>query len=577
MPHDYTAYREVIAYSRFSTPEQAAGASTARQSDAATRWATEHGITLSSRSCLDSGLSGYHGDHLSSGAFGRLLDGLRGGTIPTPALLLVEAADRFGRLPSITTLQLLFGRLFDHGCDLLLLDRGLLVTADRFNADLGLQVSLLAELHAAHAYSTRLSARLLDAHQRGREAIAAGQAVRTGWAPRWITLTPDGTWVLNEYAGTVLRLVELLEAGHGQTITAQRLTAEGHRTPRGRAWTPGTISHIAYSPAIAGGRILQRRTGAVVWGYWPAVIERPRREALLQRLAGRDPASGLHGQQGQRLWIGQGLTRCAACGRPVGVRTASCLVEGVKVKHVYVRCRGRIDGKCDQPAIRLQAAQAALLTRLRLDSLQGLFPSSTTDPEPLQTKAAALMVEVREAKAMLAVLEHELERAAATEPAIVPVLARQVVKAEGRIEQLEQQHQLAVHAVEAAASDRLSEAAGELAGQVEALWGAFARGEDTVADRKALHLQLQALDLRICLDAGGERLGLSIGPEGLVEWQPLTGLALGELAAGRTDRRYGQLQEGDIHRDEAGGLWLQLQGADGPQWALVEDVSTTGA
>lgn len=567
MRDPFACYREVISYRRFSSAGQATGASEDRQLDTATAWAAQHGITLSTLSSTDRGLSGFHGDHLSDGAFGKLLAGLESGAIATPALLLVEATDRFGRLPSTEALQLLLGRLFANGADLFVIDKGLHVTRERFNADLGIQVQLLAEFHGAHQFSARLSARMLDAHRRGRESIAAGQAVRTGWAPHWITLTEDGTWALNSYAATVLRLVELLEAGHGQTITAQRLTAEGHLTPRGRAWTPGTISHIAYSPAIAGGRILQRRTGEVVWGYWPAVIERPRREALLQRLARRDPASGLHGQQDQRLWVGQGLTCCAACGRPVGVRTASCRVDGVKTKLAYIRCRGRIYRKCDQPAVRLPLAQASLLTRLSSHQLRGLFPStSPTTITKLRSDETQAQQALQEARAMVTVADAELTRAMAAEPGLVTVLARHVAAAEQRVVVLESEALQKTHARQEAESSEAGAGVAELQRLIGELFRAFALGEDTVADRKLVHQQLQALDLRITVDAAGERLGLSIGA-GPIDWQPLTGLATAALQAGETDRVYGQLQQGDIRRDEA-GLWLRLEG----QWALLEEV-----
>ena len=539
MTEDFSRYRVVISYSRFSTPEQSQGASTARQSDAAAAFATRHHLTLSPRSCLDAGLSGYHGDHLLSGAFGALLDSLRDGTIATPALVLVEAADRFGRLPSIDALRVLFDRLFEAGADLYLLDRNLLVTADRFNRDLGTQITLLAEIHAAHAYSARLSQRLLDAHQRGREAIVRGEAVRKGWAPAWVRWDDTTTtWQLTDYAAAIDQLLTLLESGLGQLRTAAALNAANIPTPRGKCWTPGSIAHLAYSPAVAGGRETRRRTGEIAWDYYPAVWPRPRWEALKQQMQQRDGADGGHGKQGQMLWVGQGITKCL-CGAVIGARTASCVVKGERITHQYLRCRARLTNACDQPAIRLQLATAHLLTRLQSDTLAALFarPDKSDAIAQLRQQAAASQQRIIEARAMLAVLETELSKAAASEPALVSVLARQVVKAEAEIEQLDTTHQQLLHQVAQYTINTQADHCAETAAAASRLLQAFARGEDTTEQRHGVNAQLRKAGVTIHLDSAGERMGLVVG-DGAVQWMPVSRLAHVALAVGAIEAVY---------------------------------------
>lgn len=559
MHHDLARYREVISYARFSTPEQSKGASTERQSDAASRFAAAHNIELSPRSCLDAGLSGYHGDHIASGAFGALLDSLASGIIPTPTLLLVEAADRFGRLPSIDALKVLFDRLFAAGCDLYLLDRNLLVTAQSFNTDLGTQIVLLAELHAAHAYSARLSERLLDAHARGREAITRREPVRRGWAPRWIDYDDDtASWRLNDYATTVNRLLTLLEGGLGQWRTAQTLNDEGLRSPRGGNWTPGTVAHIAYSPAVAGGRETQRRTGEVVWDYFPEVWPRPRWEALRQELMGRDRASGAHGRQDQMLWVGQGITRCI-CGANVGARTAS---QGGSsgTPNQYLRCRARLDRACDHPALRLRMATAHLLTRLAAADLGSLRHQTTATGDvlaELQQQASQAAQAVAEAQAMLTVLEEELSRAAASEPVLVPVLARQIVKAEVTVETLDREHMQLLHQVERAQADATTDQAAELQAAAQELLLSFASGADTPAERKAVNGLLRRLGVRITVDGHQQRMGLAVGDTAPV-FQPVHDLALSALQQGATSTVHAEQQVktlADVRRlvEEAAG------------------------
>ncbi len=576
MAEDFSRYREVISYARFSTPGQSQGASTARQADAAARFVAQHHLTLSPRSCRDAGLSGYHGDHLTSGEFGALLDGLQSGAIATPALVLVEAADRFGRLPSIEALKILFDRLFAAGADLYLLDRNLLVTADRFNRDLGTQITLLAEIHAAHAYSARLSQRMLDAHQRGREAIATGAAVRIGWAPHWLRYDDStATWQLTDYAAVIAKLLTLLESGLGQLRTAAALNDAGIPTPRGKRWTPGAIAHIAYSPAVAGGRETKRRTGEVIWDYWPAVWPRPRWEALKQQMQQRDGADGGHGKQGQTIWVGQGITKCL-CGAVIGARTASCVVKGERITHQYLRCRGRLSNACDQPAMRLRLATAHLLTRLQPDALAALFakPDQTDTITTLQQQTAASQQRLTEARAMLAVLEDEISTAAKTEPALVPVLARQVVKAEAEIEQLDTEHQQQLHQLAQATIDTQADQCAATADAAQQLLQTFARGEDTAEQRKAVNTQLRKAGIQIHLDSAGERMGLVVG-DGAVQWMPVHAGAALALTEGAVETTYANASASNLSElrqaiEQAAGQQLdKVQIQLGDQWVTL--------
>ena len=208
---DLSAYREFIPYSRFSSAKQSRGTSEERQGDAAEAFAATHGITLSKRR-IDRGKSGYHGDNLAEdGALRQIIDDIASGVIPAPCLLLIEAQDRFGRLPSTKALTTLFQDLLDKGCDVYHLGKGNLYSSEIVNRDFGAFVTLAAEIHAANQYSKLLSDRSLVAHAKSRKRIAAGEpGVRPNWAPRWIDWNAAaGEWQLNDYSATVLRLVEL--------------------------------------------------------------------------------------------------------------------------------------------------------------------------------------------------------------------------------------------------------------------------------------------------------------------------------------------------------------------------------
>jgi DNA invertase Pin-like site-specific DNA recombinase len=349
---DFAIYREVIPYARYSSPSQSLGTSEQRQVAAFEAFAAAHGVTLSSRRATDRGLSGYSGANLAGGALGALVEALQTGQIETPALLLVERQDRFGRQPSTQALVTLFSELMGRGCDIYHLHQSRLYSSEIIDSDFGALVCLAAEVHAAHHYSATLSQRGRAAKAAGRELIRKGVAIHPGMAPRWISPTATG-WELNDYAPAVMRLVELIEGGAGCSVAARTLNADGIPSRTGKRWTPGSVFELLKNPALAGGRVVQLGTNEIAWDYYPALITRPRREALLAQVASRGRDYYPTGKGQLVRYLGQGLTTCADCGRAIG----GC--------GPYLRCRGRVAGNCSTPWIRIDEAHAHLLTRLQ--------------------------------------------------------------------------------------------------------------------------------------------------------------------------------------------------------------------
>ena len=524
---DFSRYREVIPYARFSSAPQALGTSEERQHDAAAAFAQHHGITLSPRR-VDRAKSGSKGQNVAEGgALLQVIQDVEAGRIPTPCLLLIERQDRYGRLPPTQALSTLFGSLLNQGCDLFHLNRNKLYSADGLNQDFGDLVTLAAEVHAAHQYAVQLSERSAIAHQKARERLLRGEAgVRPNWAPAWIEWDSKATqWVLTPYADTVRQLLQHVESGLGQIRTAAALNAAGLLTPRGKEWTAGSVSHILYSPAVAGGREVKRRSGQIAWDSFPAVITRARWEAIKSNVASRDNAAGAHGPNDKMLWLGQGLTYCT-CGRAVGYRSASCLVQGQR-KHIsYLRCRGCIRTKakgrcCDQPAQRMDGIQAQVIASLALGHWRSLFPTHATDriTHLIQQEQQARQG-LHEAQAMASVAEAELTRAMREEPALISILARQVAAAEQAVATAETSHLTAAGAVEAARSDQSERDSDDLQQRVRQLGTAFLNGADQPSDRHAINTLLRRLNIQIHIDGHGQQVGLSIA-DGPVDWQPM--------------------------------------------------------
>jgi hypothetical protein len=491
------------------------------------------------------------------GALGRLLEAVEANAVPTPALLLLEAADRFGRRPPFEALQTILGRCLEHGLDLLMLDRNLHVTREKVNSDPSVLIRLALELDTAHGNSERLSRRMLQAHEQGRKRQANGEISRAGWAPEWIDLVDANgnvipsdasregksagvAWRLNGKAAVVQRVIELAEAGLGQTAIGQRLNDDGIPPLRGAkskasrsgsvrsVWNPGQVAHLLSSPSVAGGRELKRRTGEITWDYYPAVIPRPRWEALRLKLAKRAP-NQLGGKQDKIKFLGQGCTTCASCGRPMGYRMSSHHTAAGKVSKEYVRCRGRTSGVCDQPSIRMEQVVAHILTRLSLDQLGQLFPSRDDDG------SAALKVQLRlleqdrdQARAMAMAAEQEVTKALATEPALAAVLGRQVVMHEQRAAELDQQCQALAHQLDSQQSDHEVAAITDLGNRVGELLKKFSKAnspDDLEEERRAVNALMRKLCIRVVIDAEGQQIGMAAGPAAELDWHPLSRLA----------------------------------------------------
>ena len=518
----FSDYATVIHYGRYSSAKQATGSSEERQLDKADQWAAREGVVFTDR-LIDRGKSGFHGKHRTEGDFGTLLQQVKDKLVPTPALLVLVEGDRAGREDVDVQLESLVLGLLRGSVDLFVVDAGLHLNLERWRVDLGAQIQLQALLHGANQYSRRLSARMQDAHARGRRKIAAGEVARPGWAPSWIDLR-NGKWELNSYAATIKRMLALLQ-DQGYNATAQRLTEEGHRPPRGKKWTQGSVRSLVQSEAIAGGRVtLRRDPSSVVWDYFPALMTRLEWQALLARIAARDGSPSHGGSQKNINFIGQGITHCASCGRPAGGRVCSYKQRstGKRIQQRYVRCRGRGDGTCDSPALPLRIVHAHLLTRFCLAHLGQLFPQThESELGVLQSKIDGIQQNLEQQQAIAANGQAQISTLLATAPDAVPVVAQAVAEAKQQIEALQLElHQVRV-ALRALESDAQRQLGREVAAAASGMLKAFSRDEDTADQRRQINQLLRKLEAKASIDAKRQLIGLGIAG-GDVEWQPLS-------------------------------------------------------
>ena len=116
---------KVYSYTRFSTPEQASGDSSRRQSDAALRWAKGKGLELDAAlSLTDEGVSAYRGGNVEEDrGLGAFLFACREGLIERGSYLLVESLDRISRMTP-RRVQRLLDDIVDAGVTIVTLNDG---------------------------------------------------------------------------------------------------------------------------------------------------------------------------------------------------------------------------------------------------------------------------------------------------------------------------------------------------------------------------------------------------------------------------------------------------------------------
>jgi len=170
----------VYSYLRFSAAKQADGASTARQTEYAKKWADENNLVLDeSLNMRDEGLSAYHQKHIQTGQLGVFLEAINTGKIPTGSVLIVEGLDRLSRAEPILA-QAQLAQIVNAGITVVTASDGKQYNRETLKANpMDLVYSLLVMIRA-HEESETKSKRVSDALLRAARAWQAGKRVPVG-------------------------------------------------------------------------------------------------------------------------------------------------------------------------------------------------------------------------------------------------------------------------------------------------------------------------------------------------------------------------------------------------------------
>lgn len=319
---------KVYSYTRFSTPEQAAGDSYRRQTEAAQRWAEARGLVLDDRlSFSDEGISAYRGGNVETDkGLGAFLYACQQDLVEPGSFLLVESLDRISRM-SPRRAQRLLDDIVDAGVTIVTLSDGQEYTAERLDSDPTAMLIALMVAWRAHEESKIKGRRVAAAWQEKRNRVRRGEDAKlTSRAPAWLRWTSDGWQLANPHADTVRRVYRMTLGGVGEHSIAKALNEDG--TPvmgRGKLWHRSTVAKLLRNPAVIGrltpGRIEHDAQGKrrrvmeePIAGAYPPVIAEADWQAVRAIKDGTTSAPrGRTGAQPLQNLFG-GLARCPDCG-----------------------------------------------------------------------------------------------------------------------------------------------------------------------------------------------------------------------------------------------------------------------
>lgn len=247
---------KVYSYTRFSTPEQAAGDSARRQMAAAHKWATDRGVVLDDKlSFSDEGVSAYRGGNAAEDkGLGAFLYACRGGLVDPDSFLLVESLDRISRMAPYWAQKLLGEIVVEYGVTIVTVSDGQEYSSQRLQNDpMALMVSLMVAWRA-HEESKTKGRRVAAAWAEKRNRVRRGDDAKlTSRAPGWLQWSSDGFKLIEPHSATVQRVYRMTLDGVGEHTIAKALNEEGVPVMgRGKAWHRSTIAKLLRNPAVIG-------------------------------------------------------------------------------------------------------------------------------------------------------------------------------------------------------------------------------------------------------------------------------------------------------------------------------------
>lgn len=309
---------KAYSYLRFSTPEQFKGDSFRRQTDMAEVYAKQHDLELQELTFRDLGVSGFKGKNLKTGALGRFKQEVENGAIQSDSWLLIEAWDRFSRMPTEYALPEMLS-LIEMGITIVTLKGGGKVHR-KGSLDMTTLLTCVIEMSQANEFSQNLVRRISAANANKREAIRkTGSGRMNKNCPLWMKPKgDDGFELIEDRAEVVRKIFELTIDGHGRQAVRNYLVQNRIKpfNPKSRTWHTSYIERILKNHQAYGAVQLYKNRepdGEPLRGYYPAAVSEDMYLAALHATRQRKIADAKGVTRRNRVNVFSGLLWCE-CG-----------------------------------------------------------------------------------------------------------------------------------------------------------------------------------------------------------------------------------------------------------------------
>lgn len=327
---------KAYSYLRFSTPEQMKGDSFRRQTDAARKYAAEHGLELDDKLTFhDLGRSAFRGSNMEEGGqLAAFLTAVHDGKVERGSYLLMESLDRMSRQAPMLAIGPLT-MLLQAGITVVTLNDGQVYSLERMLKESWSLMYAVMGFIRAHDESAHKSFRLKGVWSQKR-LKAAEKKPMTANVPTWLLLDKEtGKFrVIEEYADVVRRIFRDYLGGQGTATIVKALNQEGvpvfsrkgRNGIQAQRWHLSYIRRILENPAVIGThtvytlehegkRKIRRKAGESIPDYFPAILDEDtfkRVQAL--RLDTHSPLRGKNANREDTKNLFGGLSRCGRCG-----------------------------------------------------------------------------------------------------------------------------------------------------------------------------------------------------------------------------------------------------------------------
>lgn len=311
-------FSQVFVYLRFSSDAQADGNSFARQRELAQAYLSKQEILESQVEWVeDPALSAFHGDHIKSGALGRLLGRVRDKSVSN-GLLIFESVDRASRQGSMPLLSML-SEFLDAGFSVHFLDQPEVPPFDNRNPPpfLGTMLSMKADL--ARLESSRKSGFSRSNWDKRRHLARTENQPFTRECPRWLDVI-DNKYVVNHaLVESIHAVFKLAKDGWGVSKIIRHANIEKLPVPAtGETWHTSLLNRLFSNRALigefqphSGSKKNKKQNGDAIRNLFPVVID----ENLFFEVRGlRDKAAAFPNRRDENNYnYLMGIGRCA-CG-----------------------------------------------------------------------------------------------------------------------------------------------------------------------------------------------------------------------------------------------------------------------